>query len=94
MHPGRKIMNLRCDRKISQQDLARACSITPSALSKIEAGINSPRANIIWRIAKNTTGHESRRTCAGVVSKILEASCVLQHHVCQIVLSAGKRSVS
>jgi len=53
MQTGRKILNLRCDRKISQQDLARACHITPSALSKIEAGINSPRANVIWRIAKN-----------------------------------------
>jgi transcriptional regulator with XRE-family HTH domain len=53
MQTGRKIMNLRCDRRISQQDLARACDITPSALSKIEAGINSPRANIIWRIAKS-----------------------------------------
>lgn len=52
MQTGRKILNLRCDRKISQQDLARACEITPSALSKIEAGINSPRAPIIWRIAK------------------------------------------
>jgi transcriptional regulator with XRE-family HTH domain len=52
MQTGRKILNLRCDRKISQQDLAKACSITPSALSKIEAGINSPRAYIIWRIAK------------------------------------------
>ena len=53
MQTGRKILNLRCDRKISQQDLARSCSITPSALSKIEAGINSPRANVLWRIAKN-----------------------------------------
>ncbi|MEM7233897.1 MAG: helix-turn-helix transcriptional regulator [Planctomycetota bacterium] len=53
MHAGRKILNLRCDRKISQQDLARACQITPSALSKIEAGINAPRANIIWRLAQN-----------------------------------------
>lgn len=53
MHLGRKILNLRCDRKISQQDLARACDITPSALSKIEAGINSPRATIIWRLAQN-----------------------------------------
>ncbi|HVR76303.1 MAG TPA: helix-turn-helix transcriptional regulator, partial [Planctomycetota bacterium] len=53
MYTGRKILNLRCDRKISQQDLARLCEITPSALSKIEAGINSPRANVIWRIAKN-----------------------------------------
>jgi transcriptional regulator with XRE-family HTH domain len=52
MLTGRKILNLRCDRKISQQDLARACLITPSALSKIEAGINSPRAPIIWRISK------------------------------------------
>jgi len=53
MNTGRKILNLRCDRKISQQDLARCCDITPSALSKIEAGINSPRANILWRIAQN-----------------------------------------
>src|SRR5688572_12175099 len=52
MQTGRKILNLRCDRKISQQDLAKACDITPSALSKIEAGINSPRASVIWRIAR------------------------------------------
>ena len=52
MLTGRKILNLRCDRKISQQDLARACLITPSALSKIEAGINPPRAPISWRISK------------------------------------------
>jgi transcriptional regulator with XRE-family HTH domain len=52
MDTGRKILNLRCDRKITQQDLARACGITPSALSKIESGINSPRASIIWRIAR------------------------------------------
>lgn len=53
MQTGRKILNLRCDRKISQQDLAKASEITPSALSKIEAGINSPRANVLWRIAQN-----------------------------------------
>ncbi|MGQ9589632.1 MAG: helix-turn-helix domain-containing protein [Planctomycetota bacterium] len=53
MQAGRKILNLRCDREISQQDLAKACGITPSALSKIEAGINSPRAHVLWRIAKN-----------------------------------------
>ena len=51
MRTGRKILNLRHDRSVSQQDLARLCDITPSALSKIEAGINSPRANIIARIA-------------------------------------------
>jgi transcriptional regulator with XRE-family HTH domain len=51
MRTGRKILNLRHDRSITQQDLARLCEITPSALSKIEAGINSPRANIIARIA-------------------------------------------
>ena len=52
MQTGRKILNLRRDRQISQQDLARACKVTPSALSKIEAGINSPRANIVWKLAK------------------------------------------
>lgn len=52
MQTGRKILNLRRDRKVSQQDLAKACNITPSALSKIEAGINSPRAHIIWKLAR------------------------------------------
>ena len=52
MQTGRKILNLRHDRKISQQDLAAKCNITPSALSKIEANVNAPRANIIWRLAK------------------------------------------
>ncbi len=51
MQAGRKILNLRHDRNISQQDLAHLCGVSPSALSKIEAGINSPRANIIARIA-------------------------------------------
>ena len=53
MQTGRKIMNLRRDRSISQQDLARCCEITPSALSKIESGQNSPRGGVIFRIAKN-----------------------------------------
>ena len=53
MQTGRKIMNLRRDRSISQQDLARFCDITPSALSKIESGQNSPRGGVIFRIAKN-----------------------------------------
>lgn len=53
MQTGRKIMNLRRDRSISQQDLARFCEITPSALSKIESGQNSPRGGVIFRIAKN-----------------------------------------
>ena len=45
-------MNLRRDRGIWQQDMARICGITPSALSKIEAGINSPGSVIIWRVAR------------------------------------------
>jgi len=53
METGRKIMNLRRDRSISQQDLARYCNITPSALSKIESGQNSPRGGVIFRIARN-----------------------------------------
>ncbi|MEC8894806.1 MAG: helix-turn-helix domain-containing protein [Planctomycetota bacterium] len=53
MQTGRKIMNLRRDRSISQQDLARYCNITPSALSKIESGQNSPRGGVIFRIARN-----------------------------------------
>ncbi len=51
MELGRKILNLRRDRGLTQQRLAQLCDITASALSKIEAGINSPRANVLWNIA-------------------------------------------
>ena len=52
MELGRKIINLRLDRGIRQQDLARIIGITPSALSKIESGINSPRGMPLFRIAR------------------------------------------
>ena len=50
--PGRKILNLRRDRGIAQQDLARASGITPGALSKIEAGINEPYGRNLFCIAR------------------------------------------
>ncbi|MBN1417515.1 MAG: helix-turn-helix transcriptional regulator [Planctomycetes bacterium] len=52
MDTGRKILNLRMDRNLSQKALAAACGITPSALSKIENGANSPSAEVLKRIAK------------------------------------------
>ena len=52
MDLGRKVLNLRKDRQIEQQVLARLSGITPSALSKIEHGINHPGAMVLYRIAR------------------------------------------
>jgi transcriptional regulator with XRE-family HTH domain len=43
MEIGRKILNLRRDLGVDQRTLARDASVTPSALSRIEAGIHLPR---------------------------------------------------
>lgn len=52
METGRKIMNLRKDRGVAQSSLAEMTSVTPSALSRIEAGIHQPRGSVALRIAK------------------------------------------
>ena len=52
MSPGRKIKNLRLDRGLQQTELADACGLTVSAISKIESGINYPRAGSILPIAR------------------------------------------
>jgi len=52
MDTGRKILNLRMDRNLSQKALAAACGITPSALSKIENGANSPSAEVLKKLSK------------------------------------------
>lgn len=51
MKLGRKILNLRLDRRLEQQELARECGITPGGISRIESGENSPSADTLWRIA-------------------------------------------
>ncbi len=43
MEIGRKLLNLRRDQGVAQRSLARDASVTPSALSRIEAGIHVPR---------------------------------------------------
>ncbi len=52
METGRKIMNLRKDRGVAQSSLAEMTSVTPSALSRIEAGIHQPRGLVALRIAR------------------------------------------
>ncbi len=52
METGRKIMNLRKDRGVAQHSLAAMTSVTPSALSRIEAGIHQPRGPVALRIAR------------------------------------------
>jgi len=52
LETGRKIMNLRKDRGVAQSSLASMTSVTPSALSRIEAGIHQPRGAVALRIAR------------------------------------------
>jgi len=52
MEIGRKILNLRKDLGLGQRTLAEAAQVTPSALSRIEAGIHQPRASATLGISR------------------------------------------
>ena len=52
MQTGRKIMNMRLDKDITQREMARACGISAGGLSKIETGINKPSAPVLRLIAR------------------------------------------
>ena len=52
METGRKILNLRKDLGVPQKSLAEQTAVTPSALSRIEAGIHQPRGPVALRIAR------------------------------------------
>jgi len=52
MEIGRKILNLRKDQGVHQRDLAHDSHVTPSALSRIEAGIHTPRGKVTLEIAR------------------------------------------
>ncbi len=53
MDTGRKILNLRKDLGVPQKNLAHLTEVTPSALSRIEAGIHQPRGPVALRIARH-----------------------------------------
>lgn len=53
METGRKILNLRKDLGVPQKTLAEMTAVTPSALSRIEAGIHQPRGPVALRIARH-----------------------------------------
>lgn len=52
MDVGRKIMNIRLDRRIRQIHLANAAGLSAGALSKIEVGVNHPRAKSLMPLAR------------------------------------------
>ena len=52
MEVGRKLKNLRRDRKLAAKDLAKSCGITAPAISQIENGKSQPRALTLLRIAR------------------------------------------
>ncbi len=52
METGRKILNLRQDLGVQQKTLAGLTAVTPSALSRIEAGVHQPRGPVALRLAR------------------------------------------
>ena len=52
MKVGQKILSLRRQHGLAQQELAHLCGVTASAMSKIESGENSPKAHRVFRIAQ------------------------------------------
>ena len=52
MEIGRKILNLRKDQDIPQRNLAHDADVTPSALSRIEAGIHMPKGPVTLLLAR------------------------------------------
>jgi len=52
MEIGRKILNLRKDLGVGQRLLAEQTMVTPSALSRIEAGIHRPKGAVTFELAQ------------------------------------------
>ena len=53
MKLGRKILNLRLDRGLDQDELAALCGVTPSALSLLERGHRAvPKATTLFRLSQ------------------------------------------
>ena len=50
---GRKLLNLRRDRKLSAVQLVKACGASPAGYSKLERGVFLPRSELLVRIAHN-----------------------------------------
>lgn len=57
---GRNIRKLRRDRDLSQEQLSEAIDVTRFAVQRWEAGINTPRAETLKRLAEyfGTTADE------------------------------------
>ncbi len=53
MEFGRRVMNERLDRGIRQQELAKACGVTPAAICKIESGEHGAKGQTALAIARH-----------------------------------------
>ena len=49
---GQRMRELRQERGMSQDDLAHACDIHPTAIGRIERGAREPRLTTILRLAR------------------------------------------
>jgi transcriptional regulator with XRE-family HTH domain len=49
---GRRLRELRAERSISQDDLARETDVHPTAIGRLERGSREPRLTTILRIAR------------------------------------------
>jgi transcriptional regulator with XRE-family HTH domain len=48
---GKRIKELRAEKKVSQDDLSRATDVHPTAIGRMERGAREPRLTTILRIA-------------------------------------------
>lgn len=49
---SKKIKELRCERELSQRELAKAIGVSPKAVNFWELGVNEPKASYIIALAK------------------------------------------
>jgi transcriptional regulator with XRE-family HTH domain len=49
---GQRLRELRAERRVSQDDLARATDVHPTAIGRLERGSREPRLTTILRLAR------------------------------------------
>jgi transcriptional regulator with XRE-family HTH domain len=49
---GRRLRDLRYERRVSQDELARATDVHPTAIGRLERGSREPRLTTILRLAR------------------------------------------
>ena len=49
---GRRLKARRLELRLSQERIAKACKLSPSYLSQLEAGLRNPTIDVLYRVGK------------------------------------------